>query len=666
MTRAKEKGIMKEKSLVRYAMTRITLARIGADQTVKYATEELFAYLKRIDNELFVDIRTYDAFDASVKNVIWVGVDAALDGLLLPVADKRLDDAILIDIKNGAGVVTGSNARAVLIAAYRLLRELGVAWIRPTDDGEIIPHYTVSNITLFVKEKASYRHRAVCIEGATSYEHILNMIKWIPRVGMSGYFFQFPRPFTFFDRWYRHEANPLLADEGVSREDVNHIVDALREEVYKRGLLYHAMGHGWTCEPFGFLADGWDKMDDADIPEEKRQYLAMIDGKRSFFDGVPLNTNLCYSNPAVRSIITHAIADYCGAHPEVEYVHFWLADATNNHCTCESCTDRPSDYFVTMLNELDALLCERGLDTKIVFLIYYDLFWVPVKAQFKDHDRFVLMFAPITRSYSQSFADFDPAVTYEHSEFVKNDCHISKKVSENLALLQDWQKIYRGDSFDFDYHLVWDHYRDLGYFAVAKTLFEDAKVLGAFGLDGMVSCQLTRVFFPHNLPMQLMADALWDNTCDFEVQSSKYFATAFGTDGEAVKTYMRTISDLLALPEIRCEVKKSAATVLENYQKLADVIAAFQPVIERNLAAGHVPAVKKSWQYLTYHTEMLTRYLAALTARACGREEERAAAEAALIAFVRENEVNIHKVYDVWQAVYMLAKAVQSEHEYEA
>ena len=111
-------------------MTRITLARIGADQTVKYATEELFAYLKRIDNELFVDIRTYDAFDASVKNVIWVGVDAALDGLLLPVADKRLDDAILIDIKNGAGVVTGSNARAVLIAAYRLLRELGVAWIK--------------------------------------------------------------------------------------------------------------------------------------------------------------------------------------------------------------------------------------------------------------------------------------------------------------------------------------------------------------------------------------------------------------------------------------------------------------------------------------------------------------------------------------------------------
>ncbi|MBR7182085.1 MAG: DUF4838 domain-containing protein, partial [Clostridia bacterium] len=351
-------------------MTRVTLARIGGNQTVRYAVSELFDYLKKIDNELLVDIRSYEAYDPSVKNVIWVGTDEAFDGLLLPVEDKRLDDAILIDIKGGEGIITGSNPRAVLIAAYRLLRELGVAWIRPTDDGEIIPRYTVTDITVSIKEAASYRHRAICIEGATSYEHILNMLKWIPRQGMSGYFFQFPRPFTFFDRWYTHEANPLLPDEGVSREDVNHIVDALREEVYKRGLINHAMGHGWTCEPFGFLADGWDKMDDADISDESRQYLALLDGKRSFFGGVPLNTNLCYSNPRVREIITTAIADYCKAHDEVEYLHFWLADACNNHCTCENCTERPSDYFVMMLNELDERMTREGIDTKIVFLIY--------------------------------------------------------------------------------------------------------------------------------------------------------------------------------------------------------------------------------------------------------------------------------------------------------
>jgi hypothetical protein len=131
-------------------MTRVTLARIGGNQTVRYAVSELFDYLKKIDNDLLVDIRSYAAYDASVKNVIWVGTDEAFDGLLLPVEDKRLDDAILIDIKGGEGIVTGSNPRAVLIAAYRLLRELGVAWIRPTDDGEIVPHYTVTDITVSV------------------------------------------------------------------------------------------------------------------------------------------------------------------------------------------------------------------------------------------------------------------------------------------------------------------------------------------------------------------------------------------------------------------------------------------------------------------------------------------------------------------------------------
>ncbi len=646
-------------------MTRITLARIGTNETVRYAVSELFDYLKKIDGELFVDVRAYDAYDASVGQVIWVGTDEAFDEMLLPVEDKKLDDSILIDIQGAAGVITGSNPRAVLIAAYRLLREMGIAWIRPTDDGEVIPQYTVTDITVSVKEKASYRHRAVCIEGAVSFEHVLNMIKWIPRAGMSGYFFQFPRPFTFFDRWYAHEGNPLYPAEGVSREDITHLVSALKEEIARRSLLYHAMGHGWTCEPFGFLADGWLEMDDADIPDETRRFLAEIDGKRTFFRGVPLNTNLCYSNPEVRRIITSAITDYCRVHREVEYVHFWLADAANNNCTCPSCTERPSDYFVMMLNELDERLTAEGLDTKVVFLLYYDLLWAPLKARFAHHDRFVLMFAPITRSYSKSFADYDPTAAYTHPEFERNNCHTSKELSENLALLQDWQPLYHGDSFDFDYHLVWDHYKDLGYFAIARTIFEDMKALSGFGLNGLVSCQMTRAFFPHNLPMQMMADALWDKTADFEVQSSKYFAAAFGADGEAVKAYMRTVSRLLGLPELRGDVKESAETVLENYRLLKRTVVEFDATIKRNLTAAHAPAVRKSWEYLTYHTEIILKLIAALTARAEGKEEARAAALSDLLEYNRLNEMKLHKVYDVWQSIPMLTETCKSEHEYQ-
>ena len=80
-------------------MTRITLARIGKHPTVRYAVEEMVRYLKQIDIELMIDVRLYDAYDPTVGGVIWVGEDPAFDSLLLPVEDRRLDDAIYIGIK---------------------------------------------------------------------------------------------------------------------------------------------------------------------------------------------------------------------------------------------------------------------------------------------------------------------------------------------------------------------------------------------------------------------------------------------------------------------------------------------------------------------------------------------------------------------------------------
>ena len=180
-------------------MTQVVLARIGTDETVRYAAQELYTYLKKIDNSLFVDIRFYSEYDESVKNAIWVGQSEAFSDKLLEVEDNFLDDSIYINVENSAGIITGCNPRAVLIAAYRFLKELGVAWIRPADDGEVVPEYAIKRLDVFVQEKASYRHRAICIEGAVSYEHVLEMLKWIPRAGMSGYYFQFLRPFTFFE-----------------------------------------------------------------------------------------------------------------------------------------------------------------------------------------------------------------------------------------------------------------------------------------------------------------------------------------------------------------------------------------------------------------------------------------------------------------------------------
>jgi hypothetical protein len=60
---------------------------------------------------------------------------------------------------------------------------------------------------------------------------------------------------------------------------------------------------------------------------------------------------------------------------------------------------RPADYYVILLNELDEALGHVGYPGKVVFLAYADLLWPPEVEQIHNPERFILMFAPITRSY---------------------------------------------------------------------------------------------------------------------------------------------------------------------------------------------------------------------------------------------------------------------------
>ena len=74
----------------------------------------------------------------------------------------------------------------MLLAVYRFLYELGCRWIRPSRDGEIISSLKLerSKMNVSVNETASYRHRGICIEGQVNYEHVRDMLDWLPKLGM--------------------------------------------------------------------------------------------------------------------------------------------------------------------------------------------------------------------------------------------------------------------------------------------------------------------------------------------------------------------------------------------------------------------------------------------------------------------------------------------------
>lgn len=64
----------------------------------------------------------------------------------------------------------------------------------------------------------------------------------------------------------------------------------------RSGMILHDMGHGWTCEPFGINGTDWEAVNYS-VPEETKQFFAMLSGRRELYGGVPLNTNICMSNP---------------------------------------------------------------------------------------------------------------------------------------------------------------------------------------------------------------------------------------------------------------------------------------------------------------------------------------------------------------------------------
>ena len=636
------------------------LTQLGTNPTIAFAADELNKYLKRMDRGARVTRIVTDCYDDANENALYIGIDPAFVALIPKVDDTARDDAIYINVANGAGIITGTNPRSVLIAVYRYLKALGCAFLRPGKDGDIIPKCLPESKPVYIAETASYRHRAVCIEGAVSYEHVADMIDFLPKIAMNGYFVQFKKPYEFFTRWYAHATNPYMPAEPITEDEMDGMYDMLRGEITKRGLMYHAVGHSWTCEPFGVPGTTWTPVD-GEAPETIAPILAKVDGKRDFWGGVPLNTNLCYSNPAVRMAVVSDIVSYCEEHPDVDYLHFWLADGSNNHCECESCKEIPADYYVMMLNELDERLTKKGIDTKIVFLIYVDLLWAPEKETIKNPDRFVLMFAPITRTYSKTYTVTEEELAaVELAPYTKNTLKMPKSVAENVARLRRWQEVFSGDSFDYDYHLVLDENNDPGSISCAKILAEDMRNLKEIGLNGMNSCQTQRIFFPTSLPMLVMGETLWNRDAAFSDIARDYFTTAFGHDGMKVARYLGILSDLFDPAYQRGEKPILDEDKAREFAKIPAIIADFMPTITKNVSAPHISdTVKKSWQYLLYHAQASTLFAKACAYRADGMKEDASAAIDALIAYYNQVECEIHPVFDVFKFVQAMKRKFQ-------
>ena len=601
-------------------------------KTLIFAAEELQKYMQKVLNE-----RIEISIDEPMKNnqiVIGIGMEAQV----MKVPDKELDDAIFIDVESLHGKITGSNARSVLIAVYRFLREIGFSFIKPGENGEKIPDVFATD-RVYVLEKASLRHRGICIEGSLFKEYLPKIIDWLPKVALNSYFIQFRTVEAFVNRWYKsgslyREAQPL------SEAEIEKVSREAEKEIEKRGILYHAVGHGWTSEILGMDVNNWNIVDEP-LSKDKEKITAMVNGKRGIHKKIPLDTNLCYSNANVRNIMTDNILNYCKNHPEINFLHFWLADGRNNNCECEECaTKRTSDYYVMMLNELDEKLTNQNIKTKIVFLIYVDLLWRPISEKIKNKERFVLMFAPITRSFSESI---NPDVKGETAPYVLNNLEFPHNVADAMQYLREWQEVFDGDSFDYDYHLMWDHYLEFSYHNQSRVLYEDICNLKRFGLNGIVAPLAQRVFLPTAFAMQIMAESLWNTECDYELVKKRSFLAEFGENYEIATNYLENLSKYNCSQALRGEepfICEENFEKLRNGIKIADL---YEKRFSEIILKIENSRIKHSWEGLKFHAE-LHKKLFNLYLNVESEEKDNLKAE--VIDFVRKNEDKFKNDFD--------------------
>ena len=498
---------------------------------------------------------------------------AGLDEKSLPeislCAGDEADDAYTLEASPERIVISGSNPRSALIGSYAYLKEIGFAFYAPGDDYTRLPCLTGPAQLAVRRTESRARHsfRGACVEGAESLEHMLSYIDWMPKAGMNTCFIQFFRPDVFFDRWYGHRNNPLIPPEPLTEADREAFDRTLTREIKKRGLLLHRAGHGWTSRALGYTGNGWYREEEP-ADERIRRRIALLHGERRLFGGVPANTNLCFAREDVQQALAGDVATYAKAHPETDALHFWLADTFNNVCECEACRKTTlSDQYVRILNRIDEALTEEGLSTRIVFLLYQELLYPPRTERIRHPNRFILMFAPISRTFETSYpCRAEPG---RLSPYRRNEMTLPLGIEENLKYYAAWRQIFPGDAFIYDYHLGRVHYGDPGYMKIARTLYRDIGRLQGLGFQGMIACQEFRVMIPSPLPVYLMGRMLWDGSAGWEDIVSGFFSGLYGENGSAIRQYFEKVSALCDTDYANANGPRRRPDLTERYREIA-------------------------------------------------------------------------------------------------
>ena len=621
--------------------------KIASNPVVDFAAEELKKYLRMMMPRCGEIIISYDP---EAKDGFRLGLMENFGLDTSEAEEQDLDDIIHIDTEAEGGIIAGNNPRSVLLAVYKYLTINGCRWLFPGVDGEFIPIKGIEPVKYH--KLADCRYRGQCNEGAESQQAMLETIDFSPKVGMNVYMLEFDIPKAYYDWYYNHTYNEMNREpEPINADTVLQWKRACEVEIAKRGLQFHDIGHGWNAEAFGIsTVDGWVKDESNPIPEEARQYLALIDGKRDLFKGVALNTNFCMSNPEARKIVTKAVCDYAEANPHVTFLHVWLADYQKNHCECDTCrTARPSDWYVVFLNDIDEELTRRELATRIVFCVYSDTAYEPTCEYIKNPERFTMLMGAISRSYTYS-VEKDPKVE-ELTPFILNKSARLDTMEEYIVRANLWRNFAPCKSFAYEYHF-WKHqFYAPGTLCFAKRICEDIVSYRDNNFNGLIEDGSQRCFFPNGFSFYCYAQKLFDTSVTYEELEEDYFKHAYGEGWQLALEYLKAVDE--HMPQTYMEAKHTSRIPNNFYkpemeEKLLSLIPVAKEFAAKLDAYKNMPIRVQTvaMRLLKLHAEYVQGLAQAMALKSLGKDAEAKDAALAFFAEFGKNEVAWERYYD--------------------
>lgn len=619
-------------------MDKITI--IGRSPVLRFAAME-FKHYANLMTSMDIAVKSSAVFRTDLRGIIFAVCSDLPDHDNLDIKPSHWDDAYVIQQRGDRLILAGANERSVLFAVYAYFEHLGTRWVRPGKSGEIIPTLPqFPKDELEIRESASYRHRGVCIEGSPSLEHVLGMVDWMAKHRMNSFFLQFQNSGTFWERWYSHRANPRLG-KPVRMTDEQYVATDAKviKELKKRGMLLHQIGHGWTAVTVDLPPNGWQTTEKTVSPR-KRRWLAQLDGKRDLYRQIPINTELCYSHAPAFKALVKTITQYASQHPEIDVLHVWLSDAMNNKCECADCRRlTPADWYARLVNVLAESLYAIDPAKRFVFLSYFENWWAPRRTTLESkRGNAILMLAPISRCFRHSL--MDPACNHEKTPVRPrlNQVQMPRTNQTFVKLWRDWRKRYAGDTFLFDYYLWSGLHRQATDVKLAQLIHKDMRQLADMGLNGHISCQVIRSFYPTGLPMTAMADTTWNRKVRWSTLKQNFMRAAYGENAEWITTYLDQLEKLLLGKPDHKNGERLESKQPKQLRAIEQFLHGNYMELASRADAANAPTHKQSLQLLLHHNQFLLLKCQAVM----GKQEP---------AYVREwllrSEVQVHPYLDV-------------------